>query len=135
MKAFQEGCQVPDQQGNIFHDQLHTLCTPERINMTAKIKLTTDVAQCRRDGCISRWRHMCTWGVAGVWALTPPLSLATAAFRFAKVAGRCFQKLAYTAKNTHQSDFKFSLHRTCVSVITSNWAQHYCRDMPIMYCM
>lgn len=35
-----------------------------------------------------------TWGVAGVWALTPPLSLATATFKFAKVAGTCFQKFA-----------------------------------------
>ena len=35
-----------------------------------------------------------TWGVAGVWALTPPLSLATAAFKLANVAGTCFQKFA-----------------------------------------
>ena len=35
-----------------------------------------------------------TWAVAGVWALTPPLSLATAAFKLAKVAGTCFQKFA-----------------------------------------
>ena len=35
-----------------------------------------------------------TWGVAGVWGLTPPLNLVRLAFRLARVAGRCRQKLA-----------------------------------------
>lgn len=77
-------------------------------------KLTTDVAHFGRDGCVSMWRHMCTWGVAGVWALTPPLSLATAALRLAKVVGRCFQKFACTAT-------------ICICHIQVQFALHTCQ--------